>query len=177
MAASDRIFSVHAEGLAELQRDLKKAGASLDDMKDANRKIAQTVVSPAKREVPVKSGRLRSSIKGEGTTRQAVIAAGDSGAPYAGPIHFGWPTRGLGRGRTREQLIGALGSKGVGAISNRALSKSVRQSNRQKGRVRGGPIRPNPFLYRALDQRIDEVVDIYDKRVDEIAHAVESGRI
>lgn len=177
MAASDRIFKVEAEGLAELQRDLKKAGAEADDFKAANREIANVVAVKAKYEVPVKSGKLRSTIRGESTTRQAIIAAGNDGAPYAGPIHFGWPTRGLGAGRGKDQLINVLGSRGSRAISDRAIRKSVRQSNRQRGKVRGGPIAPNPYLYRALDQRIGEVVEAYNKRVTAIAEAVESGRI
>lgn len=39
--------------------------------------------------------------------------------------------------------------------------------NRAKG-WRGGPIRPQPFIYDAADQRIDEVVDVYEQRVEEL---------
>lgn len=182
MPASDRIFKVEAEGLAELRRDLKKAGAEADDFKAANKAIGDTVARVAKREVPVKSGALRAAIRGEGTTRDAIIAAGNnSNVPYAGPIHFGWPTRGLGRSGDKQSLIRGLGSKGSRSFSDKALRKAYNQrhrsSNAKRGVVRGGPIPPNPFLYRALDQRIGEVYDIYDKRVSDIAEAVESGRI
>ena len=34
--------------------------------------------------------------------------------------------------------------------------------NRQKG-WRGGPIRPNPFLYAAADKRVDEVIEVYER--------------
>jgi hypothetical protein len=172
-----RIFKVEAEGIDELQRDLKRAGAAADDFKAANRAIGDLVAQEGRREVPVRSGLLRSTIRGESTTRQAIIAAGTSGVPYAGPIHFGWPTRGLGSGRDKQQLIGALGSKGSRSLSDRALRRAANQQNRRRGKVRGGPIPPNPFLYRALDQRIDNVMDEYDKRVDAIAKAVESGSI
>lgn len=174
---TDRVFKIEAEGLAELQRDMKRAGAAADDFKAANRAIGELVAQTARHEVPVRSGALRATIRGESTTRVAVIASGNAGVPYAGPIHFGWPNRGLGNDRTKEQLIGALGSKGSGAFSDRGLRRAVNRANRGKGRVRGGPIPPNPFLYRALDQRIDDVLKKYDERVDAIAKAVESGLI
>ncbi len=174
---NDRIFKVEAEGLAELQRDLKRAGAAAEDFKAANRAIGDLVAQEGRREVPVRSGLLRSTIRGESTTRQAIIVAGTSGVPYAGPIHFGWPNRGLGNDRTKEQLIGALGSKGSGSFSDRGLRRAVNRANRGRGRVRGGPIKPNPFLYRAMDERIDDVYKQYEERVDAIAKAVEAGVI
>lgn len=32
---------------------------------------------------------------------------------------------------------------------------------------RGGPIRPNPFLYKAVDRRRGDVVKVYERRVNE----------
>jgi len=38
-------------------------------------------------------------------------------------------------------------------------------ANRPRGE---GPIRPDPFLYRALDRRRDEVINRYEKAVDQL---------
>lgn len=32
---------------------------------------------------------------------------------------------------------------------------------------RGGPIRPNPFLYKAIDRRRGDVLKVYERRVNE----------
>lgn len=37
------------------------------------------------------------------------------------------------------------------------------------GRVGGGPIAPNPFLYDALDQRRSNVIRAYQKQLDKLA--------
>lgn len=44
--------------------------------------------------------------------------------------------------------------------------------NRARG-WRGGPIRPQPFLYDAVDQRRSEVVRVYAERLEEIAAKIE----
>tara|TARA_R100001530_G_C4214235_1_gene128283 strand:- start:2 stop:448 length:447 start_codon:yes stop_codon:yes gene_type:complete len=41
---------------------------------------------------------------------------------------------------------------------------------------RGGPIMPNPFLYEALDDRRDEVIQAYFDKVDELAQMSFSER-
>jgi hypothetical protein len=43
---------------------------------------------------------------------------------------------------------------------------------KRKAPAVGGPIRPNPFLYRALDARRDEVYDRYLKAVNEITDEI-----
>lgn len=39
---------------------------------------------------------------------------------------------------------------------------------------RGGPIRPNPFLYDALDERRDEVIKAYEEKIE---HLTKFGRV
>jgi hypothetical protein len=81
--------------------------------------------------VPVRSGKLKSTMRVSASTRSgSVRAGGKRSAPYAGPIHFGWPNR--------PQL--------------------------QRSWY-GGPIRPNPFLYSALDARRSEVEFVFARGV------------
>lgn len=84
------------EGLNKLLRALEQ----LDDEakknfsavgKWAGNEVAQT----ARTLVPVRSGRLQKSIKGIATRRGAVVKAGRTAIPYAGPIHFGWGRRNI----------------------------------------------------------------------------------
>lgn len=187
-SSAARFVRLEMEGLAELSRDLRRASASVDDMSRAHSAVADMVAQGARREVPVRTGRLKAAVHGIGKPSYALLVAGNAGVEYAGPIHFGWATRGIGRGKKSEELIGTLGSKSrsrrhgtAGVFTDKVLRKAARSQNRKsnakKGRVRGGPIAPNPFLYRALDQRFDAVVAEYDKHIDGIARAVEAGTI
>lgn len=89
---------VEIQGLKELSRTLKKMenGKELAaELKGASRKVSEIVVSAAQGEVPVRSGRLRDSIKPNASPTGAGVKAGSTGVPYAGPIHFGWNKRGI----------------------------------------------------------------------------------
>lgn len=95
-----RPISVKVSGGRELRRDLRRAGAKSKDLTRPNRQLAKTFAPTAAGRAPVgKTGRLAASVRGLGTTTKAIIAAGSASVPYAGPIHFGWPTRpNAGRG-------------------------------------------------------------------------------
>jgi len=73
--------------------------------------------------VPVRTGRLRASVRVLASQRRGQVAAGKKSVPYAGPIHFGW---------------------------------------------RAHNIAPNPFLYKALDKRRNEVIRSYERSVDKV---------
>jgi len=106
--------------------------AAKTQIRDAHKNAAEPVLEEALRLVPRRSGKLAGSLRAAGTLSGGRVSAGLARVPYAGPIHFGWPTR----------------------------------PNRSKG-WRGGPIRPNPFLYDALDARRQQVLDVYETRVNE----------
>ena len=93
-------FVVKVTGAKELRkaiRQLEDAAAKKGmqaDLKGAYRTAARAVEVQAKMEAPRRSGRLAGSIKAKGTTTGATIVAGGLKAvPYAGPIHYGWPSR------------------------------------------------------------------------------------
>jgi hypothetical protein len=81
------------EGLRTLRRSLKAAGVSLQDLKDAHAQVAQLVVSAAAPNAPHRTGALAASTRGSGTQSAAIVRAGRASVPYAGPIHWGWPSR------------------------------------------------------------------------------------
>lgn len=84
---------IRVEGLSPVIRRLNKAGVDSTDMKDTMHRIGMAVVNDAR--VPVRSGRLKSTLRaGKGKTK-AVIRMGGARAPYAGVIEYGWRARGI----------------------------------------------------------------------------------
>jgi len=108
---------VKIEGLAKLRRELKAVQKDLPkELTKVSEDAAEIVAEQSRLIVPVRTGRLRGSIK------SAAIAKGGQvrtvGVPYAKVIHFGWAKH---------------------------------------------HIRPNPFIYDALDDRRDEVVAKFEQ--------------
>jgi len=125
--------AVRIEGGRELRRKFREVGDDMTDLKDLHKELADDVAGTAKTKTPVRSGRLRNSIRGSGTQTAARVRAGNNrksgptSVPYAAPIHFGWGRRG---------------------------------------------IKPQPFLYEALDDRRQEVIDRYNDEIDSIIRKV-----
>lgn len=163
-------------GLVEAQMALRKAGGTPADAKRMNKQVVDEVIVPAaKGIVPVRSGNLKGSIDSDSTATAGYILAGDRGdIAYAGVIHFGWSTRGLGAGlggtakERRAALRSALEGSGSRNLTTRATNKAARYAAARggKGRVRGGPIPPNPFIYNAIDDRTDDVFHFYEKQLE-----------
>lgn len=167
-------------GLVEAQMALRKAGGTPADAKRMNKQVVDEIIVPAaKGIVPVRSGNLKASIDSDSTATAGYILAGDKGdIAYAGVIHFGWSTRGLGAGlggtakERRAALRSALEKSGSRNLTTRATNKAARYAGSRtskgatKGRVRGGPITPNPFIYDAIDDRVDDVFHAYEKQLE-----------
>lgn len=83
---------IEVRGRARLQRSTRDAARALADLTDANKQAADVARRVAARKAPARSGRLRSSIRADGTRTDAVVTAG---APYAGVIEYGWPARNI----------------------------------------------------------------------------------
>jgi hypothetical protein len=82
---------LRVEGLNELRRDLRriKNQGLNQSMKDANKEIADEVIRRALPNVPVRTGRLKASVRGLGSLSGAVGKAGNVRVPYAAVIHWG----------------------------------------------------------------------------------------
>jgi len=63
------------------------------ELKSAHLEAALVVARQAEYEVPRRSGRLEATIRAQATQTKGNVKAGRARVPYAGPIHFGWPTR------------------------------------------------------------------------------------
>ena len=86
-----------AKELRRALREIEDAAAKKGmqgELKSAYRAAARVVEIAAKGEAPKRSGRLASTIKPKATSFGAsVTAGGTKRVPYAGPIHWGWPSR------------------------------------------------------------------------------------
>lgn len=86
---------VQVDGARELRRTLRAAGDDLEDLKAANLQAAQIAATAARARAPRLTGQLAGDIRASGTKTAGTIRAGRKKIPYAGPIHWGWPARGI----------------------------------------------------------------------------------
>ena len=102
---------IKTKGLNQAIRALKELGTPDNEIKAAGNDAGQLVANEARLLVPVRTGRLRDSIRVSNQLRKVVISAGNnrtskSGVPYANPIHWGWFKRNI---KPQPFFIKALG--------------------------------------------------------------------
>lgn len=85
-----------AIGGQEMRLELKKAGLDAGGL----------VLVDAKSEAPVRTGRLRETIRLQVLKSGVAIRSGRASVPYSNPIHWGWVRRGI---RPNPFLSRALG--------------------------------------------------------------------
>ncbi len=109
MATTHRLKTVglQIEGLTEFVKNLGQLDADLPKaMKVAFNKAADVVVSQAKRQVPVQSGKARNSIKAASTKNSVRIKGGGARVPYYGWLDFG------GRVGKKDSIVRPFYSEG-----------------------------------------------------------------
>ena len=98
--------------LKQITKALQAVGVPNDAIKAAGKESADSVMGEARKLVPVRSGKLRDSIRLASNARGKVtIQAGNnrssrSGVPYANPIHWGWFKRNI---KPQPFFVKALG--------------------------------------------------------------------
>jgi hypothetical protein len=82
---------VKVVGLNDAVRALRAIGVPSAEIGAASQEAGEIVASSGRTLVPVRTGRLRATIKARKVARKVVVSAGNnSSVPYANPIHFGW---------------------------------------------------------------------------------------
>lgn len=129
--------SIRVEGLRETVKSLEALGADRKSIGDAGFESAKILIQTALPLVPVRTGRLRGTLKPgrDGRTGAGIARAGSSAVPYANPIHWGWAIVGV-------KHKGKLASGGPRRFRN---------------------IKPNPFYSIALGYTYQEIIDNYNK--------------
>jgi hypothetical protein len=103
---------IKVKNLRQITKALQAIGVPNDAIKEAGKESASAVIGEAQRIVPVRSGKLRDSIRLASNVRGKVtIQAGNnrtsrSGVPYANPIHWGWFKRNI---KPQPFFVKALG--------------------------------------------------------------------
>lgn len=88
--------AVTVENLGKVIRQMKAIEPELvDELKSANREIADRVTSTAKGLAPRKKGKLSDSVRPGATARTGLVRAGSKRVPYAAVQHFGWAARNI----------------------------------------------------------------------------------
>lgn len=104
---------VKVKGYKSAIQALRAIGVPDAEIKQAGHEAGELVAAEARNLVPVRSGRLRNSIKVNKALRNVTIKAGNEGKiPYANPIHWGWFRRNIkpqpfftkALGLTRDQV-------------------------------------------------------------------------
>jgi hypothetical protein len=82
---------VKVQGLNQAIRALRAIGVPSAEIGKASQEAGELVAGRARTLVPVKTGRLRATIKAKKIARKVVVSAGNNrSVPYANPIHWGW---------------------------------------------------------------------------------------
>lgn len=87
---------VYVKGLRETQRALLALGASADELKDIMAQIASEGAEVAEAFVPVDSGALRATVRGNRAKARATVTIGRGKTnKYAGVVNYGWPEKNI----------------------------------------------------------------------------------
>lgn len=181
--------AIYLDGLKDTQRAIRQFGGGGPEAQMMNKAVVdEMLVPPSKVNAPKKSGRLAESIRSDASAMYGYVLAGVRGpVEYAGVIHFGWSSRGMGRnakGRTnrerRDALMAAFekdaakhknwdgySRRGIRKIGNANIG-TLRGPHRGP-KLRGGPIRPQPFIYQAIDSRHTAVFEFYERQLEQRA--------
>lgn len=171
--------SVTMEGLNEALAALKAAGAASENLTQAYGGAADALLGASRPRTPFKTGQMRAASRSEGHPKFGLVIVDK---PQAGMIHFGNATRGLGRKigdvRGKKNKAAAVGLSARTGLSQATLRKASRLNTTRTKRTgafthaqRGGPIRPQPWIYEARDQGIEQIFDRFEAQTDGIEKA------
>lgn len=115
-------------GVNEVVRDLLALGLDLDDLKGAFSEIAKEGAAKAADYAPRRTGTLAASVRGNRAKNKAVVLAGRSGVPYAGPINYGWPKHHISASGFMQKA-----SRDMEPVAVRRLEDEVNRRIRARG--------------------------------------------
>jgi hypothetical protein len=82
---------IKVENLKQVLKALREIGVPTAEVGKASQEAADIVANMSRSLVPVRSGKLRSTIKSKRQARKVLVSAGNGkSVPYANPIHWGW---------------------------------------------------------------------------------------
>lgn len=98
---------IKVAGFKDAIKALQAIGVPDNEIKQAGSEAGEIVAREARGLVPVRTGKLRDSIRVSKALRKVSISAGtNSRVPYANPIHWGWFKRNI---KPQPFFVKALG--------------------------------------------------------------------
>lgn len=98
---------VKVKGYKQAIKALKAIGVPAAEIKAAGSEAGELVAGQARLLAPVRSGRLRNSIRVSKALNKVSVSAGNNKSiPYANPIHWGWFKRNI---KPQPFFVKALG--------------------------------------------------------------------
>lgn len=98
---------IKVKGLKSSIKALQAIGVEAAEIKQAGNDAGEIVAREARNLAPVRTGRLRSTIRTSKALNKVTVSAGNNGkVPYANPIHWGWFKRNI---KPQPFFIKALG--------------------------------------------------------------------
>jgi HK97 gp10 family phage protein len=87
---------IKVKGLKSSIKALQAIGVEAAEIKQAGNDAGEIVAREARNLAPVRTGRLRSTIRTSKALNKVAVSAGNNGkVPYANPIHWGWFKRNI----------------------------------------------------------------------------------
>jgi HK97 gp10 family phage protein len=123
---------IKVKGLRSSIKALRAIGVDAKDIKTAGNEAGEIVAREARNLVPVRTGKLRNSIRVSKLIGKVEIKAGTGRTvPYANPIHWGWFRRNI---KPQPFFTKAIGITRDEVYQNyyRSIDKLI-QSNSTKG--------------------------------------------
>lgn len=87
----DFTLRLNTKGLRQAASAFRRAGVDMQQLKGAYKEMAGVVKQDVAGVIPVRSGKLKSSLRASSTQKSGVVRAGRASIPYAGVINYGWP--------------------------------------------------------------------------------------
>lgn len=83
-------MTIVVEGLDDLRRALRrvKDQGLNDELKAIHKALAEDITRLALPKVPVRTGRLKQSVRAAGTVKDAIGRVGSASVPYAAAVHW-----------------------------------------------------------------------------------------
>jgi hypothetical protein len=123
---------IKVAGYKQAIKALQAIGVPVAEIKAAGSEAGELVAGQARLLAPVRSGRLRNSIRvSKALNRVSVSAGNNKSVPYANPIHWGWFKRNI---KPQPFFVKALGLTRDEVYQNyyRSLDKLI-ATNSTKG--------------------------------------------
>jgi len=123
---------IKVKGLRSSIKALQAIGVDPAEIKTAGNEAGEIVAREARNLVPVRTGRLRNTIRASRALSKVTVSAGNNGkVPYANPIHWGWFKRNI---KPQPFFVKALGITRDEVYQNyyRSLDRLI-QTNSTKG--------------------------------------------